>query len=239
MERWLEGQLQELTAQTDQKALFETVYRLVHQIGFDFCGFRIDSPLCGTSSNFANFNNYPSEWNEHYQRNNYGAIDPVFRHCHCSLLPTLWTQEIFAESPQLWADACSYGLNFGWSQSVHDVRGYVSVLSLGRTVGAINAHEFYEKAAQVLWLCNLLHSTLIQQLFSAPAPAESVPSQLSPRETEVLKWMAMGKTAAEVAEILGLKTRTVGFHCDRAKGKMGVNNKISAVMLATRRGWLL
>jgi LuxR family transcriptional regulator len=59
---------------------------------------------------------------------------------------------------------------------------------------------------------------------------------LTLREVEVLKWSAEGKTAAEVAVILDLKTRTVNFHIGSAIRKIGVSNKTSAVVQAALSG---
>jgi LuxR family transcriptional regulator len=59
---------------------------------------------------------------------------------------------------------------------------------------------------------------------------------LSERQVEVLKWSAEGKTAAEVGIILGLKQRTVNFHVGVAIRKIGVSNKIQAVVKAALSG---
>src|ERR1700732_2384720 len=44
---------------------------------------------------------------------------------------------------------------------------------------------------------------------------------LNDREVEVLTWVARGKTSAEIAQIIGLTKRTVDFHIDNARGKLG------------------
>lgn len=62
------------------------------------------------------------------------------------------------------------------------------------------------------------------------------PKDLTTREVEVLKWTAEGNTAAEVGDILSLKSRTVNFHIRNAVRKMGVKNKMSAVVRAVRDG---
>lgn len=59
---------------------------------------------------------------------------------------------------------------------------------------------------------------------------------LTIREVEVLKWSAEGNTASEVADILSLRSRTVNFHIRNAIRKMGVKNKMSAVVKAVRNG---
>ena len=59
---------------------------------------------------------------------------------------------------------------------------------------------------------------------------------LTIREVEVLKWSAEGNTASEVGDILSLRSRTVNFHIRNAIRKMGVKNKMSAVVKAVRNG---
>jgi DNA-binding response OmpR family regulator len=56
---------------------------------------------------------------------------------------------------------------------------------------------------------------------------------LGQREIETLTWAARGKTSAEIAEILGLSKRTVDFHIERARGKLGVATRVQAVIKAT------
>lgn len=55
---------------------------------------------------------------------------------------------------------------------------------------------------------------------------------LSDRETETLTWAARGKTSAEIAQILGLSKRTVDFHIDNARDKLGVATRIQAAIKA-------
>ena len=60
--------------------------------------------------------------------------------------------------------------------------------------------------------------------------AEGAPkSPLSPREAECLRWVADGKTDFEVGKILEISPRTVRFHINNAKTKLGVATRIQAV----------
>ena len=61
-----------------------------------------------------------------------------------------------------------------------------------------------------------------------------IEGQLNPREIETLTWAARGKTSGEIATILGLAARTVDFHLDNARAKLGVSTRIQAVVEATR-----
>jgi DNA-binding response OmpR family regulator len=55
---------------------------------------------------------------------------------------------------------------------------------------------------------------------------------LNDREAEVLTWAARGKTSAEIAKILGLTKRTVDFHIDNAREKLGAATRTEAVIKA-------
>jgi DNA-binding response OmpR family regulator len=55
---------------------------------------------------------------------------------------------------------------------------------------------------------------------------------LGVREREALTWAARGKTFAEIGEILGLSRRTVEFHLDNARRKLGVPTRTQALIKA-------
>jgi len=52
--------------------------------------------------------------------------------------------------------------------------------------------------------------------------------QLSPREMEVLEWVAAGKTDGDIAHILGISDRTVQKHLQHIFDKLGVENRTAA-----------
>jgi DNA-binding NarL/FixJ family response regulator len=56
--------------------------------------------------------------------------------------------------------------------------------------------------------------------------------ELNDREVETLTWAARGKTSAEIAQILGLSKRTVDFHIDNARTKLGAATRIEAAIKA-------
>lgn len=62
-----------------------------------------------------------------------------------------------------------------------------------------------------------------------PDPFEVAPA-LTPREREVLAWLARGKTDAEIAALLSLSTRTVQKHLEHMYVKLGVETRTAAVM---------
>ncbi|MFZ2066290.1 MAG: response regulator transcription factor [Xanthobacteraceae bacterium] len=56
--------------------------------------------------------------------------------------------------------------------------------------------------------------------------------RLNDREVEVLTWVARGKTSMEIARILGLTKRTIDFHIDNARDKLGTATRTEAVIKA-------
>lgn len=60
---------------------------------------------------------------------------------------------------------------------------------------------------------------------------------LTPRESEVLKWLAEGKTNPEISRILGIAPGTVKVHVERILGKLGVENRLAAMLLVHRSGF--
>jgi len=59
---------------------------------------------------------------------------------------------------------------------------------------------------------------------------------LTPREAEVLAWVAQGKTNRETGMILGLSTRTVQKHLERVFTKLGVESRTAAILKAWQIG---
>ena len=57
---------------------------------------------------------------------------------------------------------------------------------------------------------------------------------LSAREAQCLRHVAIGRPDVEIGQMLGISPRTVRFHVDSAKQKLGVSTRIQAVSKALR-----
>lgn len=66
------------------------------------------------------------------------------------------------------------------------------------------------------------------------APSRLGSAALTPRETEVLSWLAKGKTNRDIGEILGMSPRTVNKHLEHVFEKLGVETRAAAAALASR-----
>jgi DNA-binding CsgD family transcriptional regulator len=63
-------------------------------------------------------------------------------------------------------------------------------------------------------------------------------SPISPRESTCLSWIAVGKTADEIAEILKISKHTVHFHTKNVIKKLDTANKTHAVTKALVMGYI-
>jgi len=66
---------------------------------------------------------------------------------------------------------------------------------------------------------------------------EPVPA-LTLRESEILRWVAVGLQNKEVAQKLGISLATVRNHIHNILDKLQVHSKLEAVSLAFRHGWV-
>ena len=232
MPYWKQEQLQQLTQEENQQQMFATALSLAEQLDMEFLAYRLNGRTVAEGPQVMMFNNYPAEWNELYKKNEYERIDPVLVHCHHSNMPVLWSPQLYKQAPELRQTACEHGLCHGWSQGTQDLRGNESMLCVAREQGEVGVAELYEKSAQLAWLCNLLHTLMVDKL----NPQRAKPFSLSAREREVLKWTAAGKTAEDISCILTLSKSTVNFHIRSVITKLNTNNKTSAVAIAALHG---
>jgi DNA-binding NarL/FixJ family response regulator len=62
--------------------------------------------------------------------------------------------------------------------------------------------------------------------------SEAVLPNLTPREREVLQWLATGKMDTDIAALLEISPRTVQKHLEHIYVKLGVETRTAAVMRA-------
>jgi DNA-binding response OmpR family regulator/DNA-binding CsgD family transcriptional regulator len=72
----------------------------------------------------------------------------------------------------------------------------------------------------------------LEERAAAPTPARLNALGLTPRETEILFWIAQGKTSPEIATILDSNLNTVKKHVQNLLPKLGVETRLAAALKA-------
>ena len=93
-------------------------------------------------------------------------------------------------------------------------------------------------------LYRAIRSTALGQTYLSPTVATRLMGQLrapadtalSPREVDVLTWVAKGESNKEIARSLHLSEATVKSHLLHIFSKLGVNDRTQAVTLAMQKG---
>ena len=109
--------------------------------------------------------------------------------------------------------------------------GAMELLILGRRHFKLNHIELRALEKNIKLIAKDIHDTLLNlNKISAPT------AHLSPREKEVLRWGADGKTSEETAKILGVSLDTINFHYKTIKSKTHTTNKAQAIAHAIIKG---
>jgi two-component system response regulator NreC len=83
-----------------------------------------------------------------------------------------------------------------------------------------------------------LNPQLGARIAAEPPPASGPPDDLSPREVEVLRMIALGHTNAEIAEQLYLSIRTVESHRAHIQQKLLLSSRADLVRYALDHGFV-
>ncbi|HRE54344.1 MAG TPA: autoinducer binding domain-containing protein [Candidatus Competibacter sp.] len=233
---WQEQQLQALLGTPHEQQFFKALADMGRELGFDYCAYGLRLPFPWAKPRIVLFNNYPTAWQTRYRDAGYLAIDPTVKHGIRSVAPVVWSDALFASTPEFWEEARSFGLRFGWAESSRDASGIGGMLTLARSGEPLSEVELQAKGYQMAWLAQVAHLGLAKRLLPKLVPESQ--ARLSKRETAVLCWTAEGKTAAEISTILHISERTVNFHIGNATIKLGAANKTAAVARAAMLGIL-
>jgi LuxR family transcriptional regulator, quorum-sensing system regulator SinR len=84
-------------------------------------------------------------------------------------------------------------------------------------------------------LATLFHASMIESE-RPPSISKDELRRITPREREVLRWAAAGKSYWEIAIILGITERTVRFFMSNARQKLDVVSNTQAIAEAVWRG---
>jgi len=182
------------------------------------------------------FNTWPKDWLDLYMAQGFFQNDPAVLESQRRMTPFLWSEMAQARSFTVeGAEIIDAAEAYGWSEvmgvPIHGPTSYqglvtvaslqpVSLSSIDRAILRVMAVSVHDRAHASVGL-------------GEPAPAEV---ELTPREMECMRWVAAGKTDAEIGIILGIATATAHFHVERVKKKFNTRSRSEAVAFLVLAG---
>jgi DNA-binding CsgD family transcriptional regulator/tetratricopeptide (TPR) repeat protein len=110
--------------------------------------------------------------------------------------------------------------------------GAAQLVDAARTLARRGRIELGEEGAGPVW-----PEPAAESVTKAPVARVAPPAGgLSPREIEVIRLVAMGRTNGEIAQELFISRKTAAVHVTHILDKLGVANRVEAAMAATRLG---
>jgi LuxR family quorum sensing-dependent transcriptional regulator len=178
-------------------------------------------------------NSWPPEYYKIYTEQRFVSVCPIARKCKQSILPFEWSEAPYDRDAEprtaaVLEIAADFGMDRGLTVPVplpdrHKPHRAVSL--------AGPRLDLSPAAKQALHLIALYGFERLRDLMGE---GDARPP-LSAREREVLTWVAEGKSAWEIGEILKIAKRTVDEHSQTACRKLGAANRTHAVAKALGR----
>jgi DNA-binding CsgD family transcriptional regulator len=172
-------------------------------------------------------------------------VCPIGKACRVAVQPFAWrSAEISGaafcwdkRARDFWRHAADLGIIGGVTVPVHmplSRVGAVGWLAVGRPT---DLDAIIDRWSSQLRLAAYLFMDHVYR--QRPDTTGKAPhAVLSERELECLTWVALGKTDAEIGELIGRSSSTARFHVDSAVEKLGVNNRTRAAAVACQLGMI-
>jgi LuxR family transcriptional regulator/LuxR family quorum-sensing system transcriptional regulator CciR len=172
---------------------------------------------------------FPEELITRYLGERLYRDNPLLRHAHREAEPIYWdevvTRGLAGERERTFLETFKAAkIGDGVGIPVYGPNGRMGQCGLGFRPGVRRLDPAMLKEYQ--WACQLAHLRYCTLLMPTLGPLP----ELSPREKDVLAWVARGKSNPTIGDILGISVHTVDAHLRRIYLKLGVFDRISAAV---------
>ena len=174
----------------------------------------------------------PAGWLDLYRERNFLHADPSLRHCKHMLRPYRWFKEApyDPERDPAALEVVHRAFDFGLADGV-----VIPVASLDSRTGHVwMGGKSLDLTARNLPSLHLMALYAFERVHRLHLKVRNAAPKLTARECEVLTWIALGKSAWEIGEILRLRKRTIHAHVTSARRKLNAVNGVQAVAIALR-----
>ena len=213
--------------------------RAVQKLGFQrFAYLRLtgDTPLLISS--------YPKSWTSRYFELGYQQLDPVVLRARMERDLFSWGGASRApagnrEQRQFFDEATTFGLRSGITVPIRGGFGQMAAFTLATGDRDINLDRLVGEWRDIVHQVGLYFHVHVASRLDVPFVAQQhTGSELTQRERQCLAWTAQGKTVADIAVLVAISPRTVVFHLENARRKLGAASIAQCVAVALRRGLL-
>lgn len=183
---------------------------------------------------------YSAAWIRQYVENDYVRIDPVIIGCFQRFHPVDWKELEWSSKPAIAfrSEAVSAGVgNQGYSIPVRGPRGQFALFSVSSNATDDEWADFIEQYHRDLLICAHSFNQKALDLETRRMPEPVKP--LSGREVDVLTYLAMGYSRAQVAQALSISEHTLRAYVESARHKLGASNTMHAVARAVAEGLIV
>jgi DNA-binding CsgD family transcriptional regulator len=199
------------------------------------CGGSRETPTGRVNDFF--FNTWPDAWLSIYRERDYVRHDPAPIMARLTsrpfTMPEMRRGRTLTPQQRDFLDwVGEIGVVDGFSVPIHEPGGDVGL------VVSIADHLIVELDERLALELASLHAYRRCRELGGFAPTSSVPSPLSARELQCLRWVLKGKSDREIGAILEISHTTVHYHVERVKQKLGVGTRAQAAGLLVALGYL-
>lgn len=172
---------------------------------------------------------WPRAWLSRYLEAEHLPHDPCAIFCKTSSRPFTWTEipmELLAKprTMRVVNEAGEHGFRQGLCIPLHTLEGFRGLSFAGHKM------ELPPGSRRMLTILAIYACAAAERLGRSNDAHR--PAQLTPREREVLKWIAVGKTVDEIGDILLVSAHTVTEHLRKIRLKLGATNTVHALVKA-------
>ncbi len=171
------------------------------------------------------------DWDQYMADQGYNAVNPCKHWRDAGRDAFTWrevrqwsrrTLEPNAKADELWEDAASNGMKDGLTITSPGPSGEVLITRIMTEQPSIRPGDRH-----VLESLAIVFATLRLRLHeqAGDRPLNGV---LTMREAECLRWASRGLTDHAIAERIGVSAKTVNFHVENARRKLGAPNRLAA-----------
>ena len=214
----------------------------VQGLGFD--GLSYFGAARGTSCAFSLWSTWGDRWDIEHRERRYADVDPRLVATLDQSLPCLWEAGTIVARGRLarfLRAASAHGIRSGVAIPIGTTRQR-AVVAFDSSLDAVppaRRTAIVERLGDLLWVAHAVHASRHAAGTTAGASGDDVSQRLTVREQACLTMSARGLTSRDIADKLGIASRTVDFHFGNAIAKLAALNRQEAIAKAVARGWLV